>query len=73
MSTSKALTIHYKSFNISAMKGKKPERTKKVLGFEADPVMRSQIDEIAKKEDRPRSWVIRQLLLRALASNEKTA
>jgi len=31
------------------------------------------LDKEAKKQERPRSWVIRQLLLRALASNEKTA
>jgi metal-responsive CopG/Arc/MetJ family transcriptional regulator len=32
-----------------------------------------KLERIQREEDRSRSWVIRQLLLRALAQNEKTA
>lgn len=51
----------------------KPEREKSILGFEADDALRERLDQVAHEQDRPRSWVIRQLLLRALESQEKTA
>jgi predicted transcriptional regulator len=44
-----------------------------MLGFEADSNLRNRIDAVARKDDRSRSWVIRQLLVRALAQQEKTA
>jgi predicted transcriptional regulator len=31
------------------------------------------LDKEAKKIDRPRAWLMRQILARALAANEKTA
>jgi len=57
------------------MKGKRTptDRDKSIIGFEADRELRVRIEAEAEKLDRPRSWVIRQLLLRALAQNEKTA
>lgn len=49
------------------------ERDAIVVGFNIEPEVRDKLDQMAKEQDRSRSWIIRQLLLRALASNEKTA
>ena len=49
------------------------QRDKSIIGFEADRELRTRIEARAKELDRPRSWVIRQLLLHALSQNEKTA
>jgi predicted transcriptional regulator len=43
------------------------------MGFKAEPELREQIERLARAQDRSQSWVIRGLLLRALAANEKTA
>lgn len=53
--------------------GKRRTNLTLMLWCRATPELTKQVDDIAEKEDRPRSWVIRQLLLRALAQNEKTA
>ena len=41
--------------------------------FRAEPELIKKLNKAAKDAERPRSWVIRRLLLRALAQNEKTA
>jgi metal-responsive CopG/Arc/MetJ family transcriptional regulator len=51
---------------------KKPEATITVT-FEAPESLVEDLETRALREDRSRSAVIRQLLLRALAANEKTA
>ncbi len=43
------------------------------ITFEAPRPLVQKIEREMKELDRPRSWVIRQLLLRALAQNEKMA
>lgn len=52
---------------------KRQDRDVKVVGFEAEAALRDQLNRLAAQEERSRSWVIRRLLLRALAQNEKTA
>ncbi len=44
-----------------------------VIGFKVDADLKEKIERLAEKEDRSQSSVIRRLLLRALAANEKTA
>jgi hypothetical protein len=51
---------------------KKPEATITIT-FDAPESLVMQLEKNAAKEDRSRAAVIRQLLLRALAQNEKTA
>jgi len=48
----------------------RPEHTEWAT-FLVDKKLLTQLDELAIKEDRSRSAVIRQLLLRALANQEK--
>lgn len=51
----------------------KKKAPRNIMGFEAEPELRKQIDRLAEEQDRSRSWVIRQLLLQALAANGKPA
>lgn len=51
--------------------GKRPTNLTLMLWCRATPELTKQVDEIAEKEDRPRSWVIRQLLVRALETSGK--
>ena len=50
---------------------KKPPQI--IIGFRAEASLAKQLTATAEKEERPVSWVIRKLLLQALAQNEKTA
>ena len=61
------------SYAVRVKSKKKPVRAVKVLGFEAEPALEQTLNKLAEEQDRSRSWVIRSLLLRALAANEKTA
>ena len=54
-------------------KKRTPERDIKVVGFEAERPLRERIDKIAREQDRSRSWVIRQLLVKALESQREKA
>ena len=58
---------------LAAVKKKKSDRDVQVLGFEAEPALREKIDQIAEEQDRSRSWVIRQLLMRALETQKEKA
>jgi predicted transcriptional regulator len=44
-----------------------------LLGFRAEDALVKRIQDEADRAERPKSWIIRKLLLRALAQNEKTA
>ncbi len=54
------------------MEKKQPEPTISIT-FDAPRPLVQKLEREMKEQDRPRSWVIRQLLFRALAANEKTA
>ena len=54
----------------SLVSEKKPEAW---ATFRAEPELLRKLDKAAKDAERPRSWVIRRLLLRALAQTEKPA
>jgi predicted transcriptional regulator len=47
------------------------EREVSVIGFEAEPALREQLEKLALEQERSRSWVIRKLLLQALETNSK--
>jgi predicted transcriptional regulator len=51
----------------------KGEPLSMMLFCRAEASVAKQLDDIADREERSRSAVIRRLLLRALAQNEKTA
>ncbi len=72
VSCQQPLTTRLFSITLSSVK-RKAKGTTKVVGFKLERAISDRISEIAAREDRSRSWVIRQLLLRALAANEKTA
>jgi hypothetical protein len=42
-----------------------------MLFFRATPELAQRLNELAKTDDRPRSWVIRQLLVKALESQRE--
>jgi len=44
-----------------------------VIGFRVEPALAKKLNVAAEQHERPVSWVIRKLLLQALAANEKTA
>ena len=70
----KQLDKHYAVAYSHRVKPKrKPERNVKVLGFQADAEMRTRIDQLAEEARRSRAWMIRELIVRAIAANEKTA
>jgi len=50
-----------------------PKKPQAVIGFRAEPALVKQLEKAAEQQERPVSWVIRKLLLQALAQNEKTA
>lgn len=48
------------------------KKTTVSVTFEAPRDLAKKLEAEAKEAERPRSWVIRRLLLRALAENDKT-
>jgi metal-responsive CopG/Arc/MetJ family transcriptional regulator len=49
-----------------------PENVIRVT-FDMPKTLAQQLERLQRKQDRSRAWVIRQLLVRALAQQEKTA
>lgn len=66
------LTVDERSYILRIVE-KKAQDDKVSVTLEMPRGLLKQIEAEARDIERPRSWVIRKLLLRALAQNEKTA